>query len=140
MPTVLFLCADNALASPAAEALFNGFPPRGWRATSAGLEPASAYDPRLTAFLEPRAQKPSAETPRPVAADLVSFMRTIVVVSLRPGQVLPPYVAPKVDMDLKLPDPAGWGAPGTDEPFHALEVALRPAIELCRSRTPRMLG
>src|SRR5215469_3422971 len=38
--TVLFVCVENAARSLMAEAFFNADPPEGWRAISAGTEPA----------------------------------------------------------------------------------------------------
>ena len=43
--TVLFVCVGNAGRSVMAEAIFNKFAPKGWRASSAGVSPARATNP-----------------------------------------------------------------------------------------------
>jgi arsenate reductase (thioredoxin) len=43
--TVLFVCVGNAGRSRMAEAIFNKFGPKGWRALSAGVLPARATNP-----------------------------------------------------------------------------------------------
>ena len=49
--TVLFVCVENAARSLMAEAMFNANPPAGWRATSAGTQPAAAPNPRTGPML-----------------------------------------------------------------------------------------
>lgn len=49
--TVLFVCVGNAGRSLMAEAIFNADPPAGWRAESAGTEPAGAPDPKTGPLL-----------------------------------------------------------------------------------------
>ncbi len=51
MNTVLFVCVENACRSLMAEAMFNARPPEGWRATSAGTEPALRANSRTEAML-----------------------------------------------------------------------------------------
>jgi arsenate reductase (thioredoxin) len=43
--TVLFVCVGNAGRSMMAEAIFNKFGPKGWRAVSAGVFPARTTNP-----------------------------------------------------------------------------------------------
>ncbi|MEM2211494.1 MAG: arsenate reductase ArsC [Nitrososphaerales archaeon] len=40
MKTILFVCVENSFRSQIAEAYFNKFAPKGWKAISAGLKPA----------------------------------------------------------------------------------------------------
>lgn len=49
--TVLFVCVANAGRSLIAEAIFNATPPEGWRATSAGTQPAERANPRTARLL-----------------------------------------------------------------------------------------
>jgi protein-tyrosine-phosphatase len=43
--TVLFVCVENTFRSVLSEALFNAQAPRGWRATSAGVQAGAEVNP-----------------------------------------------------------------------------------------------
>jgi arsenate reductase len=48
---VVFICVENAARSLMAEAMFNAQAPDGWRAVSAGTQPARAPNPRTGSML-----------------------------------------------------------------------------------------
>ena len=140
MPTCLFVCADNALASRLAEGLFNARPPQGWRATSAGLRPASAVDPRVGEVLgRLRSPVPTYE-PRAAAVDLLSFMRVVVGVCLRDAEPLPEEFASRLDHRIELPDPKGLPDDRMPDWMGDLSKEMEAVIALCRERSPDFLG
>ncbi|MCX8205316.1 MAG: arsenate reductase ArsC [Candidatus Nezhaarchaeota archaeon] len=51
MGTVLFVCVENSFRSQIAEAYFNKYAPRGWRAISAGLAPAEKVHPNAVRLM-----------------------------------------------------------------------------------------
>ena len=68
MHIVLFVCVENTLRSVMAEAIFNAKAPLGWRAESAGVQPATAINPVVISLLreigiELGAKKPKLVTP-----------------------------------------------------------------------------
>ncbi len=140
MPTCLFFCRDHALASRLAEAMFNAQAPRGWRSTSAGLQPAAAPDPRVAPTLTALGFRPPEETTRGVEKDLVSFMRVVIAVSVPADAVLPDWLAPKVDLKIDLEDPAPLSEGDLSGWVERLNLKLEPVAALCRDRTPRPFG
>lgn len=140
MPTCLFVCADNALASRLAEGLFNAQAPKGWRATSAGLAPASEPDPRAEATLNQLGYPVPKDAPRLVEKDLVSFMRVVVGLCLSPDAPVPEFLVPKLDLRIELPDPKGVAADAMTTWLVSLNEKLLPVLALCRERTPRPFG
>jgi len=51
---ILFLCTGNSCRSVLSEAIFNHLAPAGWRALSAGSQPAGQLHPRAVALLHAR--------------------------------------------------------------------------------------
>lgn len=140
MPTCLFVCADNALASRLAEGLFNAQAPRGWRATSAGVAPASAVDPRTETTLSALGYPVPPDAPRAAEKDLLSFMRVVVTVGIAADAPLPELWAAKVDLKLDVPDPRPLPADQMVDWLTKLNDKLPPVMALCRERTPRPFG
>lgn len=48
---VLFVCTENRFRSQIAEAYFNAMAPSGWRAVSAGSEPAEEVHPKAVKLM-----------------------------------------------------------------------------------------
>jgi protein-tyrosine-phosphatase len=140
MPTCLFVCTDNAIASRLAEGLFNAGPPRGWRATSAGLVAAPSVDPHATTWLQGQGLPVPDHEPRAVEKDLVSFMRIVVTIALPPEAVLPDWLTPKVDRRVDLEDPRGLSDEEGKEWLTLLGEKMEEVLALCRERTPRPFG
>ena len=134
MPTALFVGSDDRLLARLAETLFNASPPRGWRATSAGILPSDTEDSKLAPFLLEQGLRSPSNPPVQLDPGLLSFMRVVVWISEdEPGE-LPPYLLPKID--------ARWKVGSGD--LHAARdqilSLLSPVKELCAERTPRMFG
>jgi arsenate reductase len=75
---VLFVCVENTFRSILSEALFNSHAPRGWRAESAGVQPAEAINPVVSSLLSEVGVTLGAKKPRLVSPDLVARARRIV--------------------------------------------------------------
>lgn len=71
MRMVLFVCVENTFRSVLAEALFNTQAPRGWRAESAGVRPASAINPVVRELLDEVGVPLGSKAPRLADPDLV---------------------------------------------------------------------
>lgn len=140
MPTCLFVCPDNALASRLAEGMFNSSAPRGWRSTSAGLTAAAAADPRAAAMLGGMGLDAPDHEPRAVEKDLVSFMRVVVAVAIPPETPLPDWLVPKVDRRIEVEDPRGLSDEEAKEWLTLLVSRMNDVLALCRERTPRPFG
>lgn len=138
MPTLLFVCPDNALLSLAAESAFNARAPPRWRATSAGLRAAASFHPQLRELL---ADLPIPDhPPRAVDPVLLSFMRVVVLIAHDPDVPVPEFLKSRVDVDWDLryaPD-----LPASDLPDVRRQMVERFAAlqTLCRERTPQFLG
>lgn len=67
---VLFVCPHGAGKSRLAAALFNAAPPAGWRATTAGVDPAEAVNPNAQRLASgtPAEAHFDVEAPRHVSA------------------------------------------------------------------------
>lgn len=64
MGTVLFVCVENTFRSVLSEALFNARAPAGWRAESAGVNPAAAVNPVVVGLLAEVGIRLGPKTPR----------------------------------------------------------------------------
>lgn len=128
---VLFLCTGNSCRSILAEATFNRLAPAGWRALSAGSQPAGQVHPRALALLaregiatEGCYSKPWDDLP--VLPDVV-----VTVCASAAGETCPAYLGPVLRTHWGVDDPAH--ATGTDAQIDAAFMAayrtLRVRIE-----------
>ncbi len=78
MPVVLFVCVENTFRSILSEALFNARPPPGWRAESAGVQPATAVNPVVVALLREVGIELGPRTPRLVTPELLARASRVV--------------------------------------------------------------
>jgi arsenate reductase (thioredoxin) len=78
METVLFVCVENTFRSVLSEELFNSKAPPGWRAESAGVNPATAVNPNVRWLLSEIGITPSERTPRVVTRELVDGASRVV--------------------------------------------------------------
>lgn len=70
--TVLFVCVENTFRSVLSEALFNAAPPAGWRAESAGVQPASSLNPVVAELLRELRIPLGPKVPRLVTSEMVA--------------------------------------------------------------------
>lgn len=121
---VLFLCTGNSCRSILAEATFNALASEGWRAISAGSQPAGYVHPKSLALLEREGIATEGLYSKswdglPVTPDLV-----ITVCASAAGETCPVYLSPAPRAHWGVADPAK--ATGTEaEIEHAFETAYR---------------
>jgi arsenate reductase (thioredoxin) len=132
---VLFLCTGNSCRSVLAEATFNHLAPAGWRAMSAGSQPAGQVHPRTLALLEREGIVSAGCHSKswdhlPVTPDIV-----ITVCASAAGESCPAYLAPVVRIHWGVEDPAK--VTGTEA---QIEAAFEKAYRLLRARIETFLA
>jgi arsenate reductase (thioredoxin) len=75
---VLFACVENTFRSVLSEAIFNAQAPEGWRAQSAGVQPASAINPDVPDLLQEIGIQLGPKIPRTVTPDLIRQAQRVV--------------------------------------------------------------
>lgn len=128
---VLFLCTGNSCRSILGEATFNHLAAPGWRAMSAGSQPAGYIHPRSLALLSREGIASTGLVSKswddlPATPDIV-----ITVCASAAGETCPAYLGPVLRTHWGVEDPAH--ATGTDEEIdaqfmHAYRI-LRARIE-----------
>lgn len=128
---VLFLCTGNSCRSILGEATFNHLAPAGWRAMSAGSQPAGYVHPRSLALLAREGIATDGYVSKswdklPATPDIV-----ITVCASAAGETCPAYLGPVLRTHWGVEDPAH--ATGTeqeiDDAFMAAYSILRTRIE-----------
>jgi arsenate reductase len=131
---VLFLCTGNSCRSILGEAIFNHLAPAGWKAMSAGSQPAGYVHPRSLALLS-REGIPTAGfyskswDNLPATPDIV-----ITVCASAAGETCPAYLGPVLRTHWGVEDPAH--ATGTDE---EIDAAFMKAYRILRARIEAFL-
>ena len=72
MRLVLFVCVENTFRSVLSEAIFNARAPPGWRAESAGVNPAPAINPVVFPLLEEIGIELETKIPRLVTPEMIA--------------------------------------------------------------------
>lgn len=132
---VLFLCTGNSCRSILAEATFNALAPQGWRAISAGSQPAGYVHPKSLALLAREGISTEGLFSKswdglPVTPDLV-----ITVCASAAGETCPVYLSPAPRAHWGVADPAK--ATGTEA---ETEAAFVSAYRILRHRTEALLA
>ena len=104
--TVLFVCVQNACRSLMAEAMFNGNPVGGWRAISAGTQPALAPHPRTEGMLREIGLELPAHPPQLLTDEMMTTSRVIVTMGCLEDAACPARLKALELRDWALPDPA----------------------------------
>jgi protein-tyrosine-phosphatase len=100
---VLFVCSENSFRSQMAEAYFNKLAPKGWKAVSAGLKPASSVHPNAVKIMLEDGIDIGDKTPQLLTRELQEAADMVVVVCS--GLSCPSVKAKHVEV-WSLPDPA----------------------------------
>jgi arsenate reductase len=103
---VLFVCVGNAGRSLMAEAMFNADPAPGWRAISAGTDPARAPNPRTGPMLREIGLEPPAHPPQPLTQAMMDQARTVITMGCLDSESCPARLKTMEVTDWALPDPA----------------------------------
>ncbi|MEM1981405.1 MAG: hypothetical protein QXF20_02645 [Candidatus Hadarchaeales archaeon] len=101
MRTVLFVCVENSFRSVVAEAYFNRYAPKGWRAVSAGISPAQVVHPIAAELMREEGIELGDRKPRLLTRELLEGADMVVVVC----GARCPVVHASVER-WELPDPA----------------------------------
>lgn len=132
---VLFLCTGNSCRSVLAEATFNHLAPRGWRAMSAGSQPAGQVNPRSLALLvregiATEGLRSKSWNNLPVTPDVV-----ITLCASAAGETCPACLGPVLRAHWGVEDPAQ--ATGTDA---EIDAAYESAYRILRARIEALLA
>ncbi|MEM1546447.1 MAG: arsenate reductase ArsC [Candidatus Methanomethylicia archaeon] len=101
MGTVLFVCVENSFRSQIAEAYFNKFAPKGWRALSAGLKPTREIHPNAIKLMLEEGIDISDKKPKMLTMDVQDVDIAIIVCS---GSTCPIVYAKHIE-EWSIPDP-----------------------------------
>ena len=128
---ILILCTGNSCRSILAEATFNHLAPEGWRAISAGSQPAGYVHPRSLALLQREGINIEGLVSKswdnlPFTPDIV-----ITVCASAAGETCPAYLGPVLRSHWGVDDPAkATGSPADiDAAFVRAYRVLRARIE-----------
>ena len=132
---ILFLCTGNSCRSILAEAIFNHLAPPGWKATSAGSQPAGQVNPRSLAMLAREGIPTEGLHSKswdnlPMTPDIV-----VTVCANAAGETCPAYPGPVLRTHWGVEDPAH--AQGTDA---EVDAAFASAYRILRSRIEGFLA
>lgn len=122
--TVLFICVENACRSLMAEAIFNARAPPGWRAESAGTEPARAPDRRVAGMLAEIGVKAPRHPPRLLTEAMLGAATRRVTMGCLDRAGCPTWLGAAGVEDWALPDPARLDDPG----FRAVRDTIRRRV------------
>jgi arsenate reductase (thioredoxin) len=128
---ILFLCTGNSCRSILAEATFNHLAPPGWKAMSAGSQPAGQVNPRSLALLAREGIPPEGLHSKswdnlPMTPDIV-----VTVCANAAGETCPAYLGPVLRTHWGAEDPAHAQGPDeeVDAVFASAYCILRSRIE-----------
>lgn len=122
--TVLFVCVENAGRSLMAEAFFNACAPAGWRATSAGTEPARTADPRTAPMLREVGADLPTHPPRRLTNDEIESAALRITMGCLDRASCPARLQARPVVDWALPDPARLD----DEGFRRVRDDIRERV------------
>ncbi|MEM2151466.1 MAG: arsenate reductase ArsC [Candidatus Bathyarchaeia archaeon] len=103
MKVVLFVCVENSFRSQIAEAYFNKYAPRDWRAVSAGLTPAERVHPNAVKLMLEEGIDMSHKKPQLLTRELQEEADVAVIVC---SGALCPIVYTEHIEEWNMPDPA----------------------------------
>ena len=132
---LLFLCTGNSCRSVLSEAIFNHLAPAGWKAISAGSQPAGQLHPRAVALLHRKGISTDGYYSKswddlPVTPEVV-----ITVCGSAAGETCPAYLGPVLRAHWGVEDPSH--VVGTDE---EIEAAFERAYQIVRTRIEAFLA
>jgi hypothetical protein len=92
-------------------------------------------DPRVEPLLAAQGLPTPSHPPYELTRDRLSFMRVVVLVSVREGVPPPEFLTARLDANWKIEEVV----PGEETAYLArVEAQLPPIRVLCQERTPRM--
>ena len=111
---VLFICVGNTCRSQMAEALFNHYAPKVWKAISAGTEPGREVHPLALKALKEAGIDHSQGKPKPLTSDMIARASRVIAVCTEAEAcpVVPPGKKMEhwgIDDPVQHPDLATYG-------------------------------
>jgi protein-tyrosine-phosphatase len=103
LKTVLFVCVENSFRSQIAEAYFNKFAPEGWKAVSAGIQPAEKVHPNAIKLMQEESIDISHKKPQSITKELQTKAEIAIIVC---GDGQCPIIHAKHVEKWGIPDPA----------------------------------
>jgi len=100
---VLFICVENSFRSQIAEAYFNKFTPKGWKAISAGIKPANSIHPNAIQLMKEEGIDITNKKPKLLTKELQENVEIAIIVCS--GNQCPLVYTKKVE-NWNIPDPA----------------------------------
>jgi arsenate reductase (thioredoxin) len=128
--TVLFVRVENAARSLMAEAFFNADPPDGWRAISAGTEPASAPNGRTGPMLRAAGVPPPGHAPQLLTLPMMEEAEVRITMGCLDRASCPAQLKGRPLTDWELPDPAKLD----DEGFRRVRDEIARRVSELRDR------
>jgi arsenate reductase (thioredoxin) len=122
---VLFVCVENAGRSLMAEAIFNANPSPGWRATSAGTDPAGAANPRTKHMLEEIGFQLPDHLPQLLSDELMDQAQVRITMGCLEDASCPTHLKTLELRDWNLPDPTKLDDAG----FRDVRNQIRTRVE-----------
>lgn len=126
---VLFLCTGNSCRSILGEATFNYLAAAGWRAMSAGSQPAGQVHPRSLALLDREGIPNEGYRSKSWDSLLVTPDIVITVCDSAAGEACPAYLTPALRSHWGVEDPAK--ATGSEA---EIDAAFMTAYRILRTR------
>jgi protein-tyrosine-phosphatase len=99
--TILFVCVENSFRSQIAEAFFNKFAPKRFRAISAGTVPADAVNSKAIKVMGEIGIDISKQKPKRLTHDLVE--KADIVITMGCGAEACPFIEGAVDWGIEDP-------------------------------------
>jgi ArsR family transcriptional regulator len=122
IPTVLFVCVQNAGRSQIASAILRSLAGERVRVLTAGSEPSASVNPLVVAALDEIGVSLAGEFPKPLTDEVVRAAD--VVVTMGCGDACPVYPGRRY-LDWELADPAGLSMAGVRRVRDEIEVRVR---------------
>ena len=125
IPTVLFVCVQNAGRSQIASAILRSLAGERVRVLTAGSEPSGSVNPLVVAALDEIGVALAGEFPKPLTDEVVRAAD--VVVTMGCGDACPVYPGRRY-LDWELADPAGLSMAGVRRVRDEIEVRVRSLL------------
>jgi arsenate reductase (thioredoxin) len=141
--TVLFICVENAGRSLMAEAIFNSNPAHGWRAISAGTQPAPAPHPRTEGMLREIGLELPPHPPQLLTDEMMRTSSVRVTMGCLDSASCPAKLKALEVQDWALPDPAQLDDAGfrrVRQDLQARVEGLRRELALADRRRAALAG
>ena len=130
--TILFICVENAGRSQMAEGFFNKYPPKGYRAISAGTKPTSHINPVAIQAMKELGIDISHQRPKIIDNDMIRSSAKAVNMGCMDQSACPMLFMGNV-IDWRIEDPKGKSIEKVREIRDDIEKRVKEIAETLRS-------